>query len=84
MLARVWAYICVSLCGACERVRPFVCVCGGGVRVWCICVRVRERVCLCLYVCVGCLCVGACVWMREWCECVYVSVCGRVCVGAWV
>ena len=30
VLARVWAYICVSLCGACERVRPFVCVCVGG------------------------------------------------------
>ena len=39
---------------------------------------------VCVCVCVGCLCVGACVWRRVWCECVYVSVCGRVCVCAWV
>ena len=51
-----------------------------------MCGRVMARGCLCVYVCVcvGCLCVGACVWRRVWCECVYVSVCGRVCVGAWV
>ena len=79
--------MCVCVWGGGVRVW---CICECVSERVCVGVRVCEgwRVCVCVCMCMcgggggGVPVCGACVWTRVWCECVYVSVCGRVCVGA--
>ena len=70
--------VCVCVCGCCVCVWV-LCVCGCCVCV-CLCVSVYLSVSWCVSLCLS-VCLFLCVFM---CVCLYVSVCGLVCLCVFV